>query len=141
MKIGYDRAGDILLIELGDVGEGPGAREIAPGVYLDVTEAGKVLALEIIGASRFYAPMELESLAPTVEGPRDLAEAALIAGVTPVALRQAISRGRLEATKRGRDWWVEDRDLQAYMAARKGTGPKRRVVAERAPEVREQINP
>lgn len=32
MKMGYDRAGDILLLELGDVRESAGARELAPGV-------------------------------------------------------------------------------------------------------------
>jgi excisionase family DNA binding protein len=39
-------------------------------------------------------------------------EAAERLGVTPVAVRQQIKAGRLPAVKRGRSWWVDQRDVQ-----------------------------
>jgi len=45
-----------------------------------------------------------------------LKEAAELAGVTPDTLRQAVHRGTLRATKRGRDWTVTRRELARYMA-------------------------
>lgn len=44
-------------------------------------------------------------------------EAAAILGVTPGAVRQAIARGRLEATKTGRDWLIRPQALEAYRTA------------------------
>lgn len=127
MRIAYDRAGDILAVELGSVRESAGARELAPGVYLDMTEDGKVLALEIVGASRMYSRETLESLEPSAYGPMSLLEASLIAGLTPIALRKACERGRLTAKKVGRDWMVTEEALNAYLGSRRQS-----KVAERA---------
>ena len=62
MKLGYDRAGDILVIELADLRESPGAIEVAPGAYVDVTTDGKVLAIEVLNASTKYPREALEAL-------------------------------------------------------------------------------
>lgn len=43
-----------------------------------------------------------------------LREAAAILGITPDTLRQAIAAGRLKATKRGRDWFVDRREVERY---------------------------
>lgn len=43
-----------------------------------------------------------------------LTEAARILGVTPDTLRQQIAKGKLHATKHGRDWWLEDAEVQRY---------------------------
>lgn len=43
-----------------------------------------------------------------------LAEAAKALNVTPDTLRQQIARGKLRATKRGRDWWVTPREVERY---------------------------
>lgn len=45
-----------------------------------------------------------------------LADAAKVAGLQPVTLRLQIARGRLNGTKIGRDWWVSEKALRAYMA-------------------------
>jgi hypothetical protein len=45
-----------------------------------------------------------------------LADAAKIAGLAPVTLRLQIARERLKGVKIGRDWWVSEKALRAYMA-------------------------
>jgi excisionase family DNA binding protein len=45
-----------------------------------------------------------------------LVEAAALLGVTAATLRQQIAKGRLKATKRGRDWWVTKREVERYRA-------------------------
>ncbi len=47
-----------------------------------------------------------------------LIEAAASLGVTPDTLRQQIGRGRLKATKIGRDWSVAPREVERYRTAR-----------------------
>jgi excisionase family DNA binding protein len=43
-----------------------------------------------------------------------LIEAAALIGTTPDNLRGAIKRGSLKATKVGRDWHVESKEVQRY---------------------------
>jgi excisionase family DNA binding protein len=43
-----------------------------------------------------------------------LIEAAALLGTTPDNLRGAIKRGVLKASKHGRDWWVEPREVERY---------------------------
>lgn len=43
-----------------------------------------------------------------------LTEAAAILGVTADTLRQQIIRGKLKASKRGRDWWVTKAEVERY---------------------------
>lgn len=45
-----------------------------------------------------------------------LNEAAAILGTSPDNLRGAIKRGSLKATKHGRDWWVEPKEVERYRA-------------------------
>ena len=45
-----------------------------------------------------------------------LTEAAALLGVTAATLRQQIARGKLRATKRGRDWWVTAKEVNRYRA-------------------------
>jgi len=48
-----------------------------------------------------------------------LREAAAILRLTPDTLRQQIANGKLRASKRGRDWWVTDSEVQRYRAEHK----------------------
>ncbi|MCI0583086.1 MAG: helix-turn-helix domain-containing protein [Chloroflexi bacterium] len=41
-------------------------------------------------------------------------EAAARLDVTPVNVRNAIARGALRATKHGRDWWIDPREVDRY---------------------------
>jgi hypothetical protein len=142
MKLCYDRAGDILILQLGDLAESLGAVEAAPGVYLDVTDEGKVLALEILYASRKYPAEQLAALAVRYTQPIHLTEAALIAKTTSDALYRAIKRGRLQGQLIGRDWFVLEADLEAYMASRLHAGPgSRKAVAEARPGKARRLPP
>ena len=46
-------------------------------------------------------------------------EAAELLGVDPATVRQAILAGRLEATKRGRDWWLTPAAVERYRTGRR----------------------
>jgi excisionase family DNA binding protein len=48
-----------------------------------------------------------------------LVEAAQRLGVTPDTLRQQIANGKLKASKRGRDWWVTDGEVERYRQSHK----------------------
>jgi excisionase family DNA binding protein len=48
-----------------------------------------------------------------------LREAADRLGVTSDTLRQQIANGKLKASKRGRDWWVTDREVERYRETHK----------------------
>lgn len=131
MRIYYVPKGDILVVELGDLRESPGAETLAPGVYLDATDEGKVLALEITSASRFYPREQLEALEKPPAKTFTTAEVARLLSISERAVVQAIGRGRLDATKAGRDYAITAAAINAYMKDRKGTGPRK--VAERTP--------
>ena len=64
MRTKYDPEVDILVVDLGDLKTSVGAREIAPGVWLDQDVDGTVLALEVLDASRRYAAAELAQHPP-----------------------------------------------------------------------------
>lgn len=48
--------------------------------------------------------------APTVT----VNEAAELLGLAPVTLRIQIGKGKLRATKRGRDWWITPKEVERY---------------------------
>jgi excisionase family DNA binding protein len=48
-----------------------------------------------------------------------LREAAERLGVTPDTLRQQIAKKKLTAVRRGRDWWVTDREVERYRESHK----------------------
>ena len=43
-----------------------------------------------------------------------LKEAASLLGLSPTTLRIQVLKGKLKATKRGRDWWVTPKEVQRY---------------------------
>lgn len=43
-----------------------------------------------------------------------LIEAAALLGLNPATLRQQIHAGALKATKRGRDWFVDPKEVERY---------------------------
>lgn len=50
-----------------------------------------------------------------------IAEAAIALGLAPATLRLQARKGILRATKRGRDWWVEPRDVERYRVEHRRT--------------------
>lgn len=132
MKVSYDEEVDILVVQLASLRQSPGARELAPGVYIDQAEDGTVLGLEILDASKRYPREELLKHPARYDEPVSLADAAHVLGVTPQALQKAILRGRLEGKKVGKTWTTTIEALTRYGNAR-ARGPKisAAVVAER----------
>jgi hypothetical protein len=62
-----------------------------------------------------------------------LEHAAVAAGLTAVALRQQIRRGRLVAEKTGRDWVVTAQAVNEYLASREPQGRRAgRAAAKKA---------
>ena len=55
-----------------------------------------------------------------------LREAAERCGLSPTTLRVLIRNGRLNAVKRGRDWFTTVAYLEAYLASRNNRGSYRR---------------
>lgn len=133
MRIQYDQEVDILTIDLvDDLSDSPGATELAPGLYADITADGRLLSLEILNASAKYPREVLLKHPANYDEPISLAGAAVVAGCTVKALQLAIQRGRLAGKKIGRNWTTTDRALADYLNSRKHEGPASLAVAERA---------
>jgi excisionase family DNA binding protein len=111
MRATYDRCADSLAIVLADE-EVEETRNIAPGVEVDYGSSGRVVAIEVLNASRKYdvEHIGLESPDPYLS----LAEAGELVGISPTTLRHQIARGILPGTKIGRNWAVHQRDLFKY---------------------------
>lgn len=53
-------------------------------------------------------------------------DAAALLGVQPKTVARYIKRGLINAEKRGRDYWINDAELERFKAERRGRGrPKR----------------
>lgn len=115
MRITLDKEADVLGIILADA-EVEETKTIAPGVEVDYDSSGRVLAIEFLNASKKY---DLDGA--EIESPKQfcsLAEAASLAGLSPVTLRHQIERGVLAGTKLGRNWVIHLDDLYSYLNER-----------------------
>ena len=123
MKATYDRRSDSLAIVLANA-EVEETKSIAPGVEVDYGSSGRVVAIEVLNASRKYdvEHIGLESPDPYLS----LAEAGELVGISPTTLRHQIARGVLAGTKVGRNWAVHQRDLFKYANERSVKGSRAR---------------
>lgn len=113
MRVTYDKEADALAILLSDE-EMQETRSIAEGVEVDFDSKGRVLAIEILGASKKY---DLSGTVFDVPGPYySLASAGEKYGLSPDTLRHQIHRGLLRGFKIGRNWLVRDEDLESYVS-------------------------
>ncbi len=112
MRITYDRTDDVLAILLADE-EVEETRSIAPGVEADYDHKGRILAIEVLNASKKYdlSEAQLESPDPFYS----LATAGVVFGLSPTTLRHQIERNVLPGFKIGRNWLVHRDDLETYM--------------------------
>jgi excisionase family DNA binding protein len=102
------------------------ARQVARGPLRDVRDVLQRLDRPVLALE------QIRSDAPQRDGPQGravpaggvvtLIEAGALLSVTPDTLRQQIARGRLRATKRGRDWSVTPREVERYHHARRIRG-------------------
>lgn len=53
-------------------------------------------------------------------------EAAARLGLEPIAVRKAITRGKMAAVKHGRDWLITPEEVERYKAAPKNKGGRPR---------------
>ncbi len=127
MHIRYDEEVDILVVSLAPLTEGRGASEIAPGVWMDMTDDGKLLGLEIMDASKLYPKETLAKHPARYDMPIALTEAAHLLSVTPQALQKAIVRGRLQGEKVGNTWTTTIEAVRAYADSRIHEGPRQGV--------------
>lgn len=111
----YSPGADALGIWLVQGESGRGTKELAPNVFADWDDRGRLMRLEILNASRFYDRTELEQLGRAVTW-LSLIQAAKESGMSPAALREEVRTGRLRAEKRGRRWVVGRHELWGYMA-------------------------
>jgi excisionase family DNA binding protein len=101
-------------------------REVAPGVYIDEDARGNPVSIEILDASARIPRKQLNAL-PSPARILSLAEAARESRLSPDTLRSQINKGRLKATKRGRDWVVSETDLLNYLESRDTRGRPSRL--------------
>lgn len=67
MRMTYSAPADALAIERAAGAKSAETRELATDVYADYDLNGRLIGLEVLGASRFYDRAELERLASPVE--------------------------------------------------------------------------
>ena len=132
----YDPKVDARAIQLSHGKGRPISREIAPGIYVDFDSRDRIVALEVLDASHHVPRANLQRL----ESPEEyltLREAAKESGLSPTTLRVQIRNGRIRATKKGRDWLINDTDLENYLSEIEGPvwiaeAPPRRTRQQRA---------
>ncbi len=130
MQFRYDAQVDAMAVQF-TKGEGRVlTQEVAPGVYLDFDSKGKLLAIEVLYASRHVPRAVLEANPYPIEY-LTLAEAGKESGLSPATLRRQINNGRIAAVKRGRDWLIDGLSLINYLEsrARSGRPPMKRKPA------------
>jgi excisionase family DNA binding protein len=128
MRITYDQDVDALSIDFVDQPRSARTEEVFEGVNLDFNAKGKLVAIEVLDASRFASKEGLKRL-PATSNEVSLAEAAKESGLESDTLRSLIHKKRLKARKDGRDWKVELADLYTYLESRdaRGGGKKREL--------------
>ena len=114
MKVTYDRGADAMLIELAEA-EVAETRDIARGVYADYDSDGRVIAFEILKASRKYDLVESEIEPP--DPYMSVSEAGEMFGISPTTLRRQIAKGVLKGSKSGR---VRHDHVATYVRERRG---------------------
>jgi len=110
----YDREADALLVRFGAT-KGMARTIVAqPGVHLDFDTQGRLVSLEVLGASTKITPAALAGLEDGTEWLL-LSDAAALAQLSPVTLRVQINKGRITGEKRGRDWFIARHVLDTYL--------------------------
>jgi uncharacterized protein YuzE len=121
MQFQYDVQADAMAVQF-TKGEGRVlTEEVAPGVYLDFDAKGKLVAIEVLHASRHVPRAVLEAHPYPIEY-LTLAEAGEESGLSPATLRRQINNGRIAAVKRGRDWLIDGLSLLNYLESRAPSG-------------------
>ena len=124
MNITYDKHADAMVITLAKA-EVEETKDIAPGVYADYDADGRVISLEILGASRKYDFDGSKIEPPNPYMP--LSDAGEMYGLSPTTLRHQIVRGVLPGRKFGRNWMVRHDHMATYFRDRSRKSSKSRI--------------
>ena len=117
----YDPSVDALSIVFSARKRAARTDELRPGMLVDSDEHGQLIAIEFLDASTQFKKSVLERL-PLPKALLPLSDAAGRVGLDPATLRQQIRNQRLAATKWRREWWVDERELEAYLERRAPQG-------------------
>jgi len=104
--------------------------ELRPGMLVDSDARGRMIAIEFLDASTQFKKTVLERL-PLPKAMLPLTDAARRAALAPATLRQQIRNKRLVATKWRHEWWIDERELESYLARRAPQGRR----SHRKPEL------
>ena len=117
----YDASVDALAIELRPEAKSARTVRVTPDVRLDFDAKGRLVTVEVLGASGHVPRSALEAM-PDPTDYLTLAGAARESGLSANTLRSQINKGRIEAVKRGRDWLVDATALLNYLESRDARG-------------------
>ena len=117
----YDASVDALAIELRPEAKSARTVRVTPDVRLDFDAKGRLVTVEVLGASGHVPSSALEAM-PDPTDYLTLAGAARESGLSANTLRSQINKGRIEAVKRGRDWLVDATALLNYLESRDALG-------------------
>lgn len=135
MRLTYDKRADALAVELAPDAKSVRTKQLAPDLMLDFDAKGRLITVEILGASAQYPLAELERLTTPVTW-LSLREAAVESGLGIGTLRVMLNNGRLDGEKRGRDWVVSYAVLLNYMENRKPVGRPAKKRKARRPKAK-----
>lgn len=131
MRFTYDPEVDAIAVELAPGTKSMRTKSIGPDVNIDFDSGGRLISLEVLNASAYYATHELAAM----ESPAHLltlAEAAEESGLSAATLRKQIHNEKLHAIKRGRDWMVAEHALWNYLETRDPRGRRAATEKKRA---------
>lgn len=110
----YDPTADAVAIVLAPSVKGARVTRAAPAALRADFVGDQLVGLELLGASALLPTAALAALRPPIEE-LTMAEAVRESHRQPRTLRSAIAAGKLEATKRGRDWFIPRHALWNYL--------------------------
>jgi excisionase family DNA binding protein len=121
MRITYDPIADAIAVALAPEGRSARTRHLSSDVALDFDARDRLIGVEVLNASLYYASGALALLDSGAEY-LTVAEAAVESRLAPDTLRKQIANGRLAARKHGRDWLIAGHDLLNYLESREASG-------------------
>lgn len=139
MQVLYIASEDALSVIITQA-ERPISREIAPGVTGDFDQDGRLVALEILDASKRYPDADFNAL-PDGQEWLTLEEASVAAAeegetISPSTMRVQLKAKRLTGKKQGRDWLISRAGLWNYLESRSPAGRRGKPKNQQRPVVK-----
>lgn len=120
IEIQYDPEANALAVSFRQGARSARMVKVSDTVNVDFDSKGRLVTLEVLDASSHLDAKTLASL-PASRW-LTLTQAESESGLRASTLRVLVNRGRLLGEKRGRDWFVDAKDLFNYMESREARG-------------------